>query len=107
MDKKGLDNPQESNTIVYTLSWNKTKSARLKRIRGISFEEIIHSKCLGIEDNPARDNQKMFIFEYRGYIWAVPFVREGAEVFLKTLYPSRKFSKVYRKRRGDEENKID
>ncbi len=104
MDKKELDNPQESNTIVYTVDWNPTKSARLKRIRGASFEEIICAKYLGIEDHPSRNNQRMFIFECRGYVWAVPFVVEGNEVFLKTLYPSRKFKKTYRKRRHYEED---
>ncbi len=107
MDKKELDKLQESNTIVYTIKWNPTKSARLKRIRGVSFEEIIRAEFLGIEDNPSRDNQKMFIFEYRGYVWAVPFVLEAEGVFLKTIYPSRKFKKIYKKRRRYEEDKID
>ena len=107
MDKKALDNPDISNTIVYTISWNPTKSARLKRIRGVSFEEIIHGKYLGIEDHPSRNNQRMFIFEYKSYVWAVPFVVEPEGVFLKTIYPSRKFKKIYKQRRRHEEDKID
>ena len=103
MEEKELDNLQESNTIVYTVKWNTTKSARLKRIRGVSFEEIIRARYLGIEDHPSR-NQKMFIFEHRGYVWAVPFVVEGEVLFLKTLYPSRKFKKVYRERRRHEKD---
>jgi len=96
MDKKELDRASESNTIVYTVQWNPTKSARLKRIRGVSFEEIIQAKFLGIEDNPSWGNQRIFIFEHRGYVWAVPFVRESDGVFLKTIYPSRKFKKIYK-----------
>lgn len=107
MEKKELDKLSESNTIVYTITWNPTKSARLKRIRGVSFEEIIHGKFLGIEDHPSRDNQRMFIFEYKSYVWAVPFVKEGEEIFLKTIYPSRKFKKSYKLRRLHEEDKID
>lgn len=104
--ENSLDKGEKSNTIVYTISWNPVKSARLKRIRGVSFEEIIKGKFLGIEDNPSRNNQKMFIFEHKDYVWAVPFVREGKEVFLKTLFPSRKFKMIYSNRRHHEEDKI-
>jgi hypothetical protein len=105
--KKELDKAQESNTIVYTVDWNPTKSARLKRIRGVSFEEIVCAKYLGIEDHPSRNDQRMFIFEYQGYVWAVPFVVEAKQVFLKTIYPSRKFKKMYREGGHHEKDKID
>ncbi len=99
MDKKDLDKPQESNTIVYTINWNPTKSARLKRIRGVSFEEIFKGgELLEIHDNPSRSNQRVLIFDYRGYIWLVPCAIEGEEIFLKTLYPCRKYNKLFRKR---------
>ncbi|MDD5552797.1 MAG: toxin [Candidatus Omnitrophica bacterium] len=107
MDKKGLDNPQESNTIVYTINWNPTKSERLKRIRGVSFEEIIHAKFIGLEDHPSRHNQWILVYEYKGHVWAVPFVIETGGIFLKTIYPSRKFKKIYSKRSHDEKNKTD
>jgi len=106
MDKKYLDKPDKSNTIVYTIRWNQTKSSRLKRIRGVSFEEIIHAKFLGIEKNPSRDNQGVLVCEHKGYVWAVPFVLEAGGIFLKTIYPSRKFKKIYRERGHDEKNKI-
>jgi hypothetical protein len=96
MEKKDVDNWRESNTIVYTVQWNPTKSARLKRIRGVSFEEIIQAKFLGIEKNPGRGNQRIFVFEHKGYVWAVPFVYETQGIFLKTIYPSRKFKKIYK-----------
>lgn len=41
MDKKDIDKFDKSNTIVYTIRWNEVKSARLKRIRGVSFEELV------------------------------------------------------------------
>jgi hypothetical protein len=34
----------------------------------------------------------------RVIIWLVPFVNDGKELFLKTLYPSRKYTKVYREK---------
>jgi hypothetical protein len=107
MEKKELDKAEKSNTIVYTISWNPVKSARLKRIRGVSFEEIIQSKFLGIEGNPSHSNQGIYVFEHKGYVWAVPFVYEtDGGVFLKTIYPSRKFKKIY-KGAKNEKDEID
>lgn len=86
--------------------WNPLKSKRLKRTRGVSFEEIIQAEFLGIQSNPSRGNQRVLVYEYKGYVWAVPFVLEAEGIFLKTIYPSRKFKKIYKERRDDEENKI-
>ncbi|MFA5357250.1 MAG: toxin [Candidatus Omnitrophota bacterium] len=98
MDKKELANPHQSNTIVYTISWNPTKSQRLKRIRGASFEELFEGQLLDICKNPGRSDQRMLIFDYLGYVWAVPCVIEEHGLFLKTLYRSRKYQKIYKKR---------
>ena len=96
MERNDLDKSDESNTIVYTISWNPVKSARLKRTRGVSFEEIIQAKFLGIEKNPSRSDQRIYVFEHKGYVWAVPFIYEAEGVFLKTIYPSRKLKKIYK-----------
>lgn len=99
MENNDIDNSQESNTIVYTIRWNPVKSARLKRIRGVSFEElIIDGRFLDYIESPHRPGQWIFLLKYRGYVWAVPFVVEGKEIFLKTLYQSRKFNKIYKER---------
>lgn len=98
MEKKEVDKLENSNTIVYTIIWSATKSARLKRIRGVSFEELVTAKFLDILKNPNRENQGILIYEYKGYVWAVPFVMEGERgIFLKTLYPCRKYKKLYKK----------
>jgi len=89
---------------MWEIRWSPLKSARLKRTRGVSFEEIIQAEFLGIENNPSRGNQKTFVFEYKGYVWAVPFVFDEEGIFLKTIYPSRKFKKIYEERRRHEEN---
>jgi hypothetical protein len=98
MDEKDVDKTGKSNTIVYTIRWNKVKSARLKRIRGVSFEEIIQAEYLDTIDHPSRNDQQIFIFDYNGYVWAVPFVVDSEGVFLKTLYQSRKFNRLYKGR---------
>jgi len=79
--------------------WSELKSKRLKLTRGVSFEEIIQAEFLGIENSPNRETQKIIVCRYKGYVWAVPYVVNEDGIFLKTLYPSRKFKKIY-KRRG-------
>ena len=80
------------------IRWNLLKSRRLKRTRRVSFEEIIKARLLAICDHPSRVNQYILIYDYKGYVWAVPFVIDGEGIFLKTLYPSRKFQKIYKER---------
>lgn len=82
------------------IRWNPLKSERLKRTRGVSFEEIIHAKLIAIRRHPSRDNQRVLVYEYKGYIWAVPCVFDRDGIFLKTIYPNRKLRKIY-KRKGE------
>jgi hypothetical protein len=91
---------------MWGIRWNALKSKWLKLTRGVSFEEIIHAKFLGIENHPSRNNQGVLVYEYKGYVWVVPFVFEAGGIFLKTIYPSRKFKKIYRERRHNEKNKV-
>ncbi|MCP3890860.1 MAG: toxin [Desulfobulbaceae bacterium] len=81
------------------LSWSSEKNELLKTERGISFEEIVYQietgNLLGIEENPTRSNQKIYIIELNNYAYVVPFVENAQEVFLKTAFPSRKYSKRY------------
>ena len=82
------------------LNWDSEKNEILKRMRGISFEEIVclieSGQILGIEENPGRSNQKMYILEIENYAVVVPFVEKDNEIFLKTAFPSRKYTKRYR-----------
>ena len=81
------------------LSWSHVKSNRLKRTRGVSFEEIVQAELLEVLKHPKRPDQNIMLFRRKGYIWVVPFVQNEKEIFLKTLYPSRKYTKIYDKRR--------
>jgi len=49
------------------LNWNSEKNELLKRERGISFEEIAYliesGQVIGIEENPGRPNQKIYVLE--------------------------------------------
>ena len=81
--------------------WHELKSQRLKVIRDVAFEEIVHHRIVAVEDHPRDEHQKILLFERNGCIWAAPCVIDQQVVFLKTLYPSRKFTKKYL--RGDYE----
>jgi hypothetical protein len=81
------------------LNWSLEKNEILKAKRGISFEQIAllieSGHILGIEENPKRPSQKIYILDIEGYAVIVPFVEEGNEIFLKTAFPSRKYTKRY------------
>ena len=81
------------------LNWSHEKNELLKAERGISFEEIVllieSGQILGIEENPARTNQKIYILEIENYAFVVPFVENQNEIFLKTAFPSRKYTKRF------------
>jgi hypothetical protein len=86
------------NTGHGDIRWSPLKSRRLKRTRGVSFEEIIAAELVDVKVHPGRDNQSILLFKLRNYIWVVPFVEDEKEIFLKTLYPSRRYTKMYRNR---------
>ena len=79
------------------IRWSQLKSERLKKTRGVSFEEIINAKLISVKRHPAKENQSIMLFDFKGYIWIVPYIEEKEYLFLKTLYPSRKYTKLYKK----------
>jgi uncharacterized DUF497 family protein len=79
------------------IRWDLNKSDKLKRERGVSFEEIIKAKLLAVKEHPNRAHQSVMLVEYQHYIWVVPYVANGNEIFLKTLFPSRKYTKMWRR----------
>ena len=88
-------------------SWDSTKNRALRAPRGISFEEIVYHIERGdvpdILENPNQQRyagQRVFVVNVQGYAYLVPFVESDAEVFLKTIIPSRKATKKYLKAEG-------
>jgi uncharacterized DUF497 family protein len=81
------------------LNWNSEKNELLKQERGICFEEIAYliesGLVIGIEENTAYPNQKMYVLEIDNYAIIVPFLENDDEIFLKTAFPSRKYTKKY------------
>jgi hypothetical protein len=80
------------------IKWNLIKNDRLKATRGVSFEDLLNKgKLIAVKKHPIRVNQSIMLFEYKKYIWIVPFVKDkNGIIFLKTLYPSRKYTKIYK-----------
>jgi uncharacterized DUF497 family protein len=87
------------------IKWNESKNQFLKMKRGICFEDILEKiekrEILGRKKHPNSNkypNQMIFIFEIDEYIYYVPYVEDDKEIFLKTIIPSRKLTKEYRRK---------
>ena len=79
------------------VKWNDLKNRKLKNTRGVSFEDILSSKFIGLFEHPKRKHQFLLLYEYKNYVWVVPCIINRKNIFLKTLYPSRKFTRKYKK----------
>ena len=79
------------------IRWDETKNRRLKKTRGVSFEELLAAKFITVRQHPKRDHQSLLLMERRGYVWVIPFVAVPGGVYLKTLFPSRYWTKEYKK----------
>ena len=81
--------------------WNSEKNKKLIKERGVSLEmclvKIEGKDILDVLDNINYPNQKIFVLEIDNYVYLVPFVENEDEIFLKTIIPSRKFTKKYLK----------
>ncbi|PKN76671.1 MAG: toxin [Deltaproteobacteria bacterium HGW-Deltaproteobacteria-10] len=87
--------------------WDEEKNKLLKKERGVSFEEILNSTFLGAEKHQTRNNQIVLLFEHEKYVWVVPCVAGDKFIFLKTMFPSRKYTKMLKaKKVQNEESKI-
>ena len=84
--------------------WNHEKNETLKINRELSFEEI----TLAIEGDGLLDilyhpnqekypGQRILVVALRDYVYLVPFVEEADFYFPKTIIPSRKATKAYKK----------
>lgn len=82
-------------------NWNDEKNRYLKEKRNITFEEIVvaieNGNILDVLENPSSKyrNQIIIIVEHENYAYAVPAIRQNDEFFLKTIFPSRKYTSLY------------
>ena len=88
--------------LALEYEYSAEKNSKLKEERGISFEEIIYyinsGHLLDTIQHPNTDKyagQHFYVIDVDGYVYLVPFVRQGNQIFLKTIFPSRKHTKKY------------
>jgi len=80
--------------------WSNEKNEILKRNRWVCFEDVLNSEILDDIVHPNNDkywNQRILIVKIRDYIYIVPYVENDNWIFLKTIYPDRKYNKIYNK----------
>jgi len=82
--------------------WNDEKNKLLQNERGVSFEDIVdaisNGELLDSIKNPSIEkysNQSVFIVNVKGYVYCVPYIEDESNIFLKTIFPSRKMKKRY------------
>ena len=80
--------------------WDPAKHAWLVRHRGISLDEvagcILRKEYKAVLENPSRPGQMVFVLEYKGYTHVAPFVVDAEKnIVLKTVFPSRRFHRLY------------
>jgi hypothetical protein len=81
------------------LIWKPEKNEKLKRERGISFENmeeaIAEGGLLDVLENPAHPNRLLLVISLDGYVHAVSASVEEDLIWLWTAFPSRKLEAVY------------
>lgn len=84
------------------ISWDSKKNDLLRQEREVSFEEVViaihDGKILDIIEHKNKQkfaHQKIIVVNINHYAYLVPFVENEEEIFLKTIIPSRKATKIY------------
>ena len=86
------------------ITWDKAKAREFQTLLsrgGVTFEDCViaieNDKILDVLPNPSPKypHQQIFVLAIRGYAYVVPYVETETEIFLKTVFPSRKFNAIY------------
>ncbi len=86
------------------ITWDPDKAKTLRQDRTrkkVGFEECViaieEARVLDDIPNPNGDylHQRMFILEIKNYAYVVPYIDNDNEIFLKTVFPSRKHTAIY------------
>jgi uncharacterized DUF497 family protein len=93
-------------------NWNEEKNQLLISERGVSFEMVVakiaKGEIIDLYGHPNSEkypNQFIFIVELKNYLYCVPFTKQGENIFLKTIFPSRKATKTYPGKHHEQTNK--
>ena len=87
-------------TVTY--QWDENKNRQLVQTRNISFQDVMaaikNNQLIAITKGISSNHkeQMSFIIKLKDYVYVVPFVADKQnQIFLKTAYPSRKYTKFY------------
>ncbi len=85
-------------------NWNEQKNDMLLSQRGVCFQDVIEQIGKnGLIDNYPHPNiqrypnQYIYVISIRDYIHYVPYIKDGDDIFLKNIIPSRKLNKKYKR----------
>jgi len=87
---------------IMFFNWDEGKNKKLQAERGVSFEEVVlaieDGRLLDMLEHPNQkkyEGQRLYVVAVNQYAYIVPFADRGNERFLKTIFPSRKYTKTY------------
>ena len=86
--------------LEYT--WDETKNEWLRRNQGLSFDDVVyhleHGGFLADIPHPNQElhpGQRLYVVHIDDYVYPVLFYRDGNVASLRTVYPSRKYTRDY------------
>ncbi|SMN11655.1 hypothetical protein SPBRAN_1941 [uncultured Candidatus Thioglobus sp.] len=84
------------------ITWSEAKNIELKNIRNLNFEMVLvaidDGKILADEQHSNLENyahQRILVVDIDAYAVVVPYVINGDEIFLKTMFRDRKMQRRY------------
>ncbi len=94
------------NKKALPIKWSVEKNQHLINCRLVSFEEVLLAlskrKLIKIIPSPTHLAQNCLVVEIRNYAYVIPYVEDDEKIFLKTIYPSRKFTKYFLREEDNE-----
>jgi hypothetical protein len=95
---------------VKIVKWDEEKNKKLKvdPNRQVSFDDVLvainEDNFYKIEEHYNQteySHQYILYIEIRNYIYIVPFIETDEEIFLKTIIPSRRYTKIFLKNKTE------
>jgi uncharacterized DUF497 family protein len=81
--------------------FDENKNKKLLKKRGVNFKTVIDKMANGEialdfehPNHYKYPNQRIMVILINDYTYCVPYVQTENEIFLKTVYPDRRFKKI-------------
>lgn len=78
------------------VTWNDEKNELIKQTRWVGFEDVLTSEIIDDLEHPNKDkypNQRIMIVNIWWYPYICPYIEDKNTIFLKTLFPDRRYKK--------------